>query len=171
MPYYIASDHAGFELKNRLRLTLKPRFEFTDLGVFVAEPVDYPDIAIKLAKKVATEKGALGVLVCGTGIGMSIAANKVPGVRAAVLYDGFSAKMAREHNDANIACVGARAMSEMMTIEMIKLFLTTPFSGHTKEGERHLLRVKKIEQIEKEQFKRWQGKPEKKGSNNAGASE
>ncbi len=118
MAYYIASDHAGFELKNRLRISLSKEFEFTDLGVYVAERVDYPEIAIKLAKRVAGEAEALGILICGTGIGMSIVANKVPGIRAAVIYDGFTAKMAREHNNANIACLGARNTPEIMTLEL-----------------------------------------------------
>ncbi len=153
MAYYIASDHAGFGLKNRLKLTLAPRFRFIDLGVYVAERVDYPDIAIKLARRVAAESDALGVLICGTGIGMSIVANKVPGARAAVIYDGFTAKMARQHNNANIACLRGRNSSEKIALELVKTFLITPFAGNTKEGERHLRRVKKIEKIEKKHFK------------------
>lgn len=153
MPYYIASDHAGFELKNRLRLTLAPRFEFEDLGVYVAERIDYPDIAIKLAKRVAREQDAMGVLVCGTGIGMSIVANKVPGVRAAVIYDGFTAKLARRHNNANIACVRGRGVPEQLVLGLVETFLTTPFAGSTKEGARHARRVRKIGKIEKKHFK------------------
>lgn len=153
MNYYIASDHAGFVLKNALKEKLWGKFEFVDLGTFLGESVDYPDFAEKLAKKVAEEKSALGVLVCGTGIGMSIAANKVRGIRAATIYDEFSARMAREHNDANIACLGARTIDEKTAVRLVELFLAAQFLGNTKEGERHLKRVKKIEAIEKEQFK------------------
>ena len=153
MAYYIASDHAGFSLKNRLRETLAPEFEFTDLGVHVAERIDYPDIAVKLAKRVASDEGALGVLVCGTGIGMSIVANKVSGIRAAVIYDGFTAKMAREHNNANIGCIRGRNIDESIALGLVKTFLTTQFAGTTKEGERHLKRVNKIKEIEREHFK------------------
>lgn len=145
--YYIASDHAGFLLKNKLRLSLKKDYEFEDLGVYVAERVDYPDIAIKLAKRVASEKDSLGVLVCGTGIGMSIVANKVPGVRAALIYDGFTAKMARQHNNANIACLGGRNTPEMDSLMLVKTFLETGFLGHKKGEERHLQRVRKIDSI------------------------
>lgn len=147
MAYYIASDHAGFLLKNRLRLSLKKDYEFEDLGVFVAERVDYPDIAIKLAKRVASEEEAMGILVCGTGIGMSMVANKVPGIRAALIYDGFTAKMARQHNNANIACLGGRNTPEMTALGVVKTFLETGFLGRRKGEERHLQRVKKIDKV------------------------
>lgn len=152
MRYYIASDHGGFELKNKLKLDLKKQYKFTDLGILVAERVDYPKIAIKLAKKVAAEE-ALGILVCGTGIGMSIVANKIPGIRAAVIYDGFTAKMARQHNNANIACLGGRSLSEELGVQIVRTFLETEFLGKKKEGKRHLKRVKLIKEIEKQHFK------------------
>jgi ribose 5-phosphate isomerase B len=145
LAYYIGSDHAGFKLKNGLRVSLEKDYDFTDLGVFVAERVDYPDIAIKLAKRVASEKGAMGVLVCGSGIGMSMVANKVPGVRAALIYDGFTAKLSRQHNNANIACFGERNITGRTALELVKTFLETEFLGKEKEGERHLQRVKKID--------------------------
>jgi len=153
MAYFIASDHAGFELKNRLRLSLRKDFDMTDLGVFVAERVDYPDIAIKLAKKVASSPENMGVLLCGTGIGMNIVANKVPGARAALIYDGFTAKMARQHNNANIACLGGRNTPEMMALMLVQTFLKTEFLGNRKGEERHLKRVQKIGAIEKKHFK------------------
>lgn len=153
MTYYIASDHAGFELKNKLMVSLSKKFKFEDLGIYVAERVDYPEIAIKLAKRVASEDDAMGILVCGTGIGMSIVANKIPGIRATVIYDGFVAKMARQHNNANIACLGGRNISEQFALQLVETFLRTDFAGHSKDGERHLKRVQMIEEIEKEHLK------------------
>lgn len=153
MRYFIASDHAGFRLKNRLKADFKKEVDFKDLGIHSDERADYPKIAIKLAKIVAQEKEALGILICGTGIGMSIAANKVPGARAAVIHDSTTAKMARQHNNANIACIGARETTEKTAFALAKTFLEENFLGHEKEGERHLKRVNQIHEIEKEQFK------------------
>ena len=147
MNYYIGSDHAGFQLQNGLRASLKKDYGVTDLGVFVAERVDYPDIAIKLAKRVASERDAMGILVCGSGIGMSMVANKIPGIRAALIYDGFTAKLARQHNNANIACLGERNITGRTALMLIKTFLETDFLGKEKGGERHLQRVKKIDRI------------------------
>jgi len=152
LKYFIASDHAGFALKNRLKFDLKKKYEFEDLGAYIDERVDYPEIAIKLAKRVAGEE-SLGVLICGTGIGMSIVANKLPGARAAVIYDGFTAKMARQHNNANIACVGGRCLPEETALQLVETFLATDFLGKKKEGKRHLDRVRKIEAIDKKHFK------------------
>ena len=153
MKYYIASDHAGFELKAMLKKWLEKKFKFTDLGVFVPEGANYPELAANLAKRVSKEKGSFGVLICGTGIGMSIVANKVPGVRAALVYDGFTAKMAREHNNANVACLGARTTKLTLAKKMVEIFLTTEFAGNKKDGKRHLKRVEKIMEIEKQNFK------------------
>lgn len=153
MHYYIASDHAGFRFKQRLKELLKKEYNFEDLGAHSDERVDYPKIAIALAKKVAKDKGSLGILICGTGIGMSIVANKFPGARAAVIHDGFTAKMARQHNNANIACLGARETTEQMLFLLARAFLETGFLGREKGEERHLKRVKQIGEIEKEQFK------------------
>jgi ribose 5-phosphate isomerase B len=152
LTYYIASDHAGFALKTRLKLDLK-KYRLKDLGTYSDERVDYPGIAIKLAKRVAKEPNSLGILVCGTGIGMSIVANKVSGARAAVIYDGFTAKMARQHNNANIGCLGARNMSEEDAIQIALAFLETGFLGRKKDGKRHLNRVKQIAEIEEKHFK------------------
>jgi len=153
MHYYIASDHAGFRFKQKLKMHLKQWHDFEDLGVHSDERSDYPKIAIALAKKVAKDKGSLGILICGTGVGMSIVANKFPGARAAVIHDGFTAKMARQHNNANIACLGARETTEQTLFLLAKTFLETKFLGHEKGEERHLKRVKQIEEIDREHFK------------------
>ncbi len=152
MKYYIASDHAGFHLKNRLRITLKKKYEFVDLGIHIAERTDYPKIAIKLAKTVAADKNSLGILLCGTGVGMAIVANKVPGARAVVLNDGFIAKLSRQHNNANIACIGARNTPDQTVKDLVTTFLETDFLGHKKEGERHKKRVEQIKKIEEKHF-------------------
>jgi len=152
LTFYIASDHAGFSLKNSLKRDLK-KYDFKDLGIHSDERADYPKIAIKLAKRVAKEKGSIGILICGTGIGMAMVANKVPGTRAAVIYDGFTAKLARQHNNANIGCLGARNVTEENAIQLVRTFLGTNFLGHEKGGERHKKRVELIKAIEKEHFK------------------
>lgn len=153
MNYFIASDHAGFALKSTIVFRLGKKFSFSDLGVFTDERVDYPKIAVDLARKVASEKDALGVLLCGTGVGMSIVANKVKGARAAVIYDGFTAKMARQHNNANIACLGARNLTDQTAVSLVKTFLETGFLGKKKGEERHLERINQIQEIEKKHFK------------------
>ncbi len=153
MHYYIGSDHAGFSLKELVKEKLKGKYKFDDVGCFSATRVDYGIIAAGLAKKVTVEKDAMGILICGTGIGMSMAANKIPGIRAAVIYDGFTAKMARQHNNANIACIGARNVSMQDAISIVDTFLATGFAGDKKGGERHKKRVEQIGQIEKEHLK------------------
>ena len=140
MQYYIASDHAGFVLKNRLKQDLKKKYGFKDLGILINEMTDYPKIAIKLAKKVAKEKDAIGVLICGTGIGMSIVANRYKGVRAALCHNLYMARMSRMHNDANILVMGGRVIGVGLALEMVELFLKTPF-----EGGRHELRLDQID--------------------------
>ncbi len=148
MSIYIGSDHAGFGLKNVLREHLKAQGqEVLDLGTFDAEvKVDYPDIAREVAEKVRTNKDSAGILVCGTGIGVAIAANKVKGIRAANVHDVTEAKFSRLHNDANIVTVGARTLGEETAKEVVDTFLTTSF-----EAGRHLARVEKITAIENEQ--------------------
>jgi ribose 5-phosphate isomerase B len=147
MKYYIGSDHAGFALKEKLRESLKQEFELIDTGVFSEKRADYPKIAFELAQKIAREN-ATGILVCGTGIGMSIAANKVKGIRAAVIYDEFTAQMAREHNNANIACLGARNITEENALKITKIFLSTKFEGNTETGKKHLERIRQINKFE-----------------------
>ncbi len=151
---YIASDHGGFSLKEFLKENLSKKFEVKDLGCYSEEGCDYPDFAEKAAKAVAESNGkALGILCCGTGIGMSLAANKVKGIRAAVVYDEFTAKMARAHNNANIACFGGRNIEKETALQLAEIFLATAFEGEQKEGARHLQRVRKIAEIEKKYFK------------------
>ena len=115
--------------------------EYRDFGTFSPDSCDYPDYAQPVAKAVAAGDCEKGILICGTGIGMSITANKIRGIRAAVCGDSFSARATREHNDANILCLGARVISEAKALEITDIFLDTPFSG----DERHSRRIAKIE--------------------------
>ncbi len=141
MKIIIASDHAGYKLKEELKQYLKSLgHEPEDLGTDSEESVDYPDYAKKAANKVAKEK-VKGILICGTGIGMSIAANKVKGIRAALCHNEQTAKAAREHNDANVLCMGSRIISSEMAKKITKIFLETEASAE----ERHRKRVKKLE--------------------------
>lgn len=137
----IAADHAGFALKEALKLHLQSQnFEVCDLGTNSIESVDYPDFAHKVAESVARGDTNSGVLVCGSGIGMAIAANRHKNVRAVVIENENDAKMSRSHNNANIACFGARRTETSEAIKLLDLFLATPF-----EGERHEKRIQKIE--------------------------
>lgn len=136
----IASDHAGFALKQVLKSDLESLgFEVLDLGAHDETSVDYPDFGRALADRVASGDAKAGVLVCGTGIGISIAANRVPTVRAALVHNEMTAEMARAHNDANVMAVGARVTDEPMARACLKVFLETPF-----EGGRHARRVDKL---------------------------
>jgi ribose 5-phosphate isomerase B len=140
----IGSDHAGFEYKERLKTLLdemgKP---YQDFGTASPDPVDYPDIAHVVSKAVASGKCLQGILICGTGIGMSIVANKHKGIRAAACESSASAKLSREHNDANILCFGERIVGWETAAEIVKTFLSTPFSG----GGRHMCRIEKIHSL------------------------
>ena len=137
------SDHAGFEMKNALIEHLKERgYEVKDYGCYSAESCDYPDFAKQVAEAVANGEAEKGMLICGTGIGMSIAANKVKGIRAAVLTEEFSAQATREHNDANIICMGARVLDIEKATKLLDIFMDTEFSN----GENHIRRIGKIEQ-------------------------
>lgn len=147
MKIAIGCDHGGFELKNLIAAHLKERgFEVTDFGITENMPVDYPEIALKVASSVAAGENKLGILVCGTGIGMSLAANKVKGIRAAACSDHYSAKYTRLHNDANILCLGGRVVGAGTALELADLFVDTKF-----EGGRHQRRVNMISEIEKSQ--------------------
>jgi ribose 5-phosphate isomerase B len=140
----IGSDHAGFEYKEYFKKLLSDMgHPYQDFGTFSTEPVDYPDIAQVVSKAISSHTCDMGILICGTGIGMSIAANKHNGIRAAVCESSASAKLSREHNDANILCLGERITSLKTAIEIVKTFLTTPFSG----GERHNSRIQKIHSL------------------------
>jgi ribose 5-phosphate isomerase B len=140
----IASDHAGFELKEKLEVALKKLgFDVDDLGTNSADSTDYADYAHPLAQKVSDGEVKRGVLMCGTGLGMSYTANRYPHVRAAVAWSVEVAKLAREHNDANVLVLPARFVDEAQAVEILKTWLDTPF-----EGGRHARRVEKIEKSE-----------------------
>jgi RpiB/LacA/LacB family sugar-phosphate isomerase len=140
----LASDHVGVEMRRRIRDELLAcGYRVEDLGPETEDPVDYPDYAEAVAGRVSRREAHFGVLVCGTGIGMSIAANRVPGLRAALLYDEFTARHARMHNDANVAIFGARTMTPEEAVARLKIFLAEPF-----EGGRHVARLEKIRRIE-----------------------
>ncbi len=138
----IASDHGGLDLKRQLvaHLAARDDIELTDLGTDAPGSVDYPDYAHALAERVAGGAADRGVLVCGTGIGMSIAANRHPGVRAALCTDPYMARMAREHNDAHVLCLGGRVIGPSLAEEIVDAFLAGEFGGG-----RHARRVDKIE--------------------------
>jgi ribose 5-phosphate isomerase B len=137
----IASDHAGVELKARLVAAARAAgHEITDLGPADTGSVDYPDFAHRVAAAVAAGEAERGVLICGTGIGMSMTANRHPGVRAALCHDAFTAEMARRHNDANVLCLGARVTGTGVAEQVLTVFLATGF-----EGGRHQRRVARIE--------------------------
>ena len=140
MRIFISSDHAGYTLKNHILENLKKRnYKIEDLGPFSDKSVDYPIYAKKLAKKVSKNKSNFGILVCGSGTGMAIAANKVKNIRAAVCYNMKNTKLSRLHNNANIITVGSRLISKNSAFKLVNIFLKTKF-----EGGRHLRRIKKI---------------------------
>ena len=140
----IASDHGGFALKQELMEHLRARgVEFEDIGTYTTDSCDYPVYAEQAARGVAEGKYDRGILVCGTGIGMSLAANKVKGIRCAVLSDCFSAEMCRAHNDANMIALGGRVIGGELAKRMVDLFLDTPFMGG-----RHARRVDMIRALE-----------------------
>ena len=140
------SDHAGMSLRaEAVRVAAAAGYEVEDLGPFTADRVDYPDFAKAVADAVVARQARLGILVCGTGIGMSMAANKVAGIRAAVCRSEYEARMARAHNDANVLSMGARVVGEGLADEILALFLTTPF-----EGGRHERRVQMLTALEQE---------------------
>ncbi|MSQ95879.1 MAG: ribose 5-phosphate isomerase B [Gemmataceae bacterium] len=149
MNIVIGSDHRGVEIKRRLLAFLRSMgHEVLDIGTEGAESVDYPDFAYEVAKRVGTGEMQRGLLICGTGIGMSMAANKVRGVRAAACQDVLTAEMSRRHNDANVLCLSADLVGEDQMTQMIKIWLDTQF-----EGGRHARRIEKIAKIEAEQCK------------------
>ncbi|MEJ2470289.1 MAG: ribose 5-phosphate isomerase B [Desulfuromonadales bacterium] len=140
----IGSDHGGLELKESLKQVLRERqMQVEDFGTYNADSVDYPDFGEKVAEAVSRGGAALGILVCGTGIGMSIVANKFPGVRAALVTDEFMARMAREHNDANILVLGGRVLDSARARKMVNTWLDASYAGG-----RHQRRLDKISQLE-----------------------
>ena len=136
----IASDHAGYNLKELIKDHLiNKHVSIFDLGPYENKSVDYPDYAKRLAKRVKAKKSDIGILVCGSGIGMAISANKIKDIRAAVCYNSKSTRLSRQHNNANIIALGARLTKKSLSLKLVELFLKTKF-----EGGRHLKRVKKI---------------------------
>jgi ribose 5-phosphate isomerase B len=146
MKIAVGSDHRGFDVKRRVVTLLQQMgHEPEDVGAAGKESVDYPDFAFLVAKAVSEGRADRGILVCGSGIGMCIAANKVKGVRAAPCHDNITAEMSRRHNDANVLCLSADLLGGELIERMIRIWLDTPF-----EGGRHARRVEKITQIESE---------------------
>ncbi len=140
----LGADHGGFRLKEAIRKYLdEQHIAYEDFGTYSEESVDYGPIAAKVAHFVADGKAEKGFLCCGTGIGISMAANKVKGIRAAVVTNDFCAEMTRRHNDANILCMGGRVIDEETAVRLTKIFLETPF-----DGGRHAARIAHIAQIE-----------------------
>jgi ribose 5-phosphate isomerase B len=140
----IGCDHRGLALKRAIMPFLgKAGHDYQDFGCHSTDPVDYPDIAQKVGEAIASGKFEQGILICSTGIGMSIAANKIKGIRAALCCDVFSAQRARQHNDANVLCLGGEDVDTASTLEIVKTFLATTF-----EGGRHIQRVIKIRALE-----------------------
>lgn len=143
---YIGADHAGYEAKGELAEFLKGEgYAVTDLGAFSEASVDYPDIAREVGEKVLDNEGSFGVLICGTGLGMNMAVNKLRGIRAAQCKDEADAEMARKHNNANVLTMGARTISPEMHRKCALKFFTTSFEGDMEGGERHKRRVEKID--------------------------
>jgi len=137
---FISSDHAGFELKETIKTYLsKKKLSYQDMGPYSDDRVDYPDFAHKVARKVKTNKKNVGILVCGSGMGMNIAANKHKNIRAAQCFNLKSTKLSRLHNDANIITLGSRLLTEKNALNCVSIFLNTKF-----EGGRHSKRIKKI---------------------------
>jgi len=143
-PIIIGSDHAAYDLKEKVKAFLVDRgIDVEDAGSHSEDSVDYPDFGIKVASMVSTGKFKRGILLCGTGIGMSMVANKFPHVRAALCSDLFSAIMSRRHNNSNILVLGGRVVGEALAMEMVRAWLETPF-----DGGRHQLRIDKFDQID-----------------------
>ena len=139
----IGCDHGGYELKQEIIAYLEEhKLEYKDYGCYDTNSVDYPEYAKKVAHAVADKEADKGILICGTGIGISIAANKVKGIRAALCHDCFSAQATREHNDANILAMGARVVGEGLALDIVDTFLETEFSN----DERHIRRINQIEE-------------------------
>ena len=148
MKLIIGADHGGFELKKEIIAYLEKKgYELEDTGCYDSNAIDYPDIALKVCKKLLDKEGELGILICGTGIGISISANKIPGIRAALCTDEFSARATRAHNDANVLCLGGRVVGPELAKSICDAFLSGSF-----QGGRHSIRVGKIAEIEKMNF-------------------
>ncbi|RLD18490.1 MAG: ribose 5-phosphate isomerase B [Caldiserica bacterium] len=142
----IGSDHAGFDLKEELKKFLeKEGYEVKDFGCYSKDSVDYPDIALLLCEAVRKGECEKGILLDGTGGGMTMTANKIKGIRAVCVYNEMTARYASEHDDCNVLCIGAKMVGDLLAKEMVKLWLTTPFGGG--RHERRLNKVKRIEEM------------------------
>lgn len=146
----LGADHGGFNLKNDLVTRLQDRYQVLDLGARKFDQTDdYPDIALAVARAVVSGQAQRGILICGSGVGACIAANKVPGVRACLCHDTYSAHQGVEHDDMNVLCLGARVVGSELAAELVEAFLTAAFSGET----RHRRRVEKVRAIEQQVLK------------------
>lgn len=144
----VGCDHGGLDIKNAVIAYLKEQnIDYTDFGTYTADSVDYPAYAYKVASSVSSGESELGIICCGTGIGVSIAANKVKGIRAAVCTDEYCTEMTRRHNNANILCMGGRVLDSERAVKLADIFLHTPF-----DGDRHSKRVNMITDIENGNF-------------------
>jgi ribose 5-phosphate isomerase B len=142
----VGADHAGFPLKNPVIKYLKDNgYEVLDFGTNSTEPVDYPDYAEKVGEAIKDGKADMGIVLCGSGVGASVAANKIPGVRAGLCHDTFSARQGREDDDTNVLCMGARVVGESLALEILKSFVHAEFSNL----ERHKRRLNKVISVEK----------------------
>jgi ribose 5-phosphate isomerase B len=150
MKIAIGADHAGYRLKDEIApFLLSLGHELIDVGCNCADSVDYPDYAIPVCEKVVSGEAERGILICGTGIGMSIAANKTTGIRCALVHDTFSAKATREHNNTNVLALGERVIGPGLAQDIVKVWIETPFS----EGERHRNRINKVMAIEERHYR------------------
>ncbi len=148
MKVYLGADHAGYAVKEQLKQLLdKKKIVYEDIGAFSEVAIDYPDVAKTVAQRVAAEPDTQGILICGTGIGMAIAANKINGIRAVLAYDTYSAMMSKQHNNANVLCLRGREFPYETIEQIVSLWLETPFTGE----ERHVQRLNKITALEHDQ--------------------
>jgi RpiB/LacA/LacB family sugar-phosphate isomerase len=146
-PIALAADHAGFELKEKIAGYLETKgFKVMDLGTHDEEPVDYPDFARAIGTVLQEEKAERGILICGSGVGACVAANKMSSVRAGLCHDTYSAHQGVEHDDINVLCLGSRVIGEELAKELVSAFLTAKFTGE----ERHVRRLEKVKAMEKE---------------------
>lgn len=146
MKIAMACDHGAFEYKEEIKMMLTEMgHEIEDFGCYTTASVDYPDVVVPAAKSVATGKNDCGIVLCGTGIGVSITANKVKGIRCALVHDCFTAKTTREHNDSNVLAMGQRVIGIELAKEIVRLWINTPFSN----DPRHVRRIEKVMDLEK----------------------
>jgi ribose 5-phosphate isomerase B len=142
----VGTDHRGYQIRSKvIELVERLGHEVEDVGTFSSEAVDYPDIAAQVSRRVSQGEADRGILVCGTGLGMCIAANKFQGIRAAACHDDLTAEMSRRHSDANVLCLSADLLGERLINRMIELWLSTPF-----EGGRHAQRIEKMAELERQ---------------------